>query len=141
MANDTQILNLDNPKTRAMLCGWVQSIRGIHRVSIRKAHRGRTLSQNAYLWGVVYPAVRAGLNEAWGEDMNVDEVHEWMKARFLARPVVNRQTGECMGERPGSSAGLDVSEFCRYVDQVINFAAEWLNVTVPPSDEYAPASR
>lgn len=116
-----------------MLIARIESSRGLHRVQLRPAKRGRTLTQNAYLWGVVYPAVLEGLEDRWGESMTIDDVHAWMKARFLSEPVVNRLTGEVVGERPGSSGRLSVDQFCQYLDKVIRWARDELGVIVPPA--------
>ena len=65
-----------------------------------------------------------------GVKLTVDEVHEFLKAKFLDKPVVNRETGECMGIRAGSTAKLDVAEMVTYLDSCILFAAEYLGVEV-----------
>ena len=37
---------------------------GSYALKIRKLHKARTLNQNDYLWGVVYPALLDGLIDA-----------------------------------------------------------------------------
>src|SRR5690554_6811916 len=117
MANDTIILNLDQPKQKQMLIGWIKALKGVHRVKIAKVRKHRSLNQNAYYWGVVIPHVIAGIEEAWGETLDPEALHEWMKAKFIPlEPIVNRKTGELMGKRVASSAALTTTEFADYLD-------------------------
>lgn len=132
---DRAILDLSDPKQRKMLINHINSLDGKHWVEITRCRRQRSLNQNAYLWGVVYPAVAAGLEEAWGESLAVEEVHDWLKNRFNSRLIVNRNTGEVLGRRPASTADLDTGEFGEYLDKVIRFAAEQLGVVVPSPDD------
>lgn len=129
-----QIYNLDKPTQRTSLMNVINAWTGMVRVSIKKAHRGRTLNQNGYYWAAILPAIRDGMEEMWGENLSVDEVHLFLRSRFLDKPVVNRETGEQMGSTAGSTAKLDVSEFVTYLDSCIKFAGEYLNVEVPEAD-------
>ena len=129
--SDEIILNFDDSKVRTMVSQWIKALRGTHRVRIRKAYKGRSLPQNAYLWGVVYPCLCKGLSEAWGEDMTVEEVHELMRSKFNTVLIVNRNTGEIKGTRPRTTTTLDTKEFGVYIDNCIRFGAEFLNVEIP----------
>lgn len=136
MPKDFAILDMSNPKHRKMLVSHIGTLKGKHWVDIRRCRKQRTMSQNAYMWAVVYPAVKAGLEDAWGETLTVDDVHEWLRGRFNCKAVVNRATGEIKGRCPQSTASLDVSQFGEYLDKVIRFAGEELGVDVPTPDEY-----
>lgn len=131
MSHDSVTLDLSNAKHRQMLVGWIKSLKGFHHISIKQVRANRSLDQNAYYWGVVLPAVANGLQEAWGEAMSVDDCHEWLKARFNSRVLVNKATGEVKGRQPQSTANLDTKEFGEYLDKVIKFAGEQLGVEVP----------
>lgn len=107
---------------------------GFYEVTIRK-HKGvRTSEQNRYLWGVVYPCMLEGLQEAGWELTDVEEVHEYMKSAFLGRKVLNRNTGEVLslGE---STSGLSRAEFVAYVEKLREYSSEYLHVYIPSSDE------
>lgn len=137
MAKDTAILDLSNDETKKMLRKVIQHSEGLHWVSITRCRDQRSLKQNAYLWSVVNPAVARGMNEAWGETVSPEEAHEYLKARFISRTLVNHNTGEVQGYTVGSSASLDTAEFGEYLDKVILFAAEFLNVEIPPPSTMA----
>lgn len=138
---DAIIIDLSNPKQRAMLLGYIKGLKGIHRVKITRCRNQRSMAQNAYLWAVVYPAVANGLEEAWGERLSVEEVHEWCKGRFNSRLIVDRNTGDVKGRRPVSTTALDTAQCTEYIEKIIRFAAEDLGVEVPPATPAKEASR
>ena len=138
MPKDVQIIDLGNAKQRQMVLAFIKAQpAGLYWFDLRRCKDQRSLAQNAYLWGVVYPAVARGVSEAWGERITVDEAHEMLKRRFLAKPIINRRNGELMECSTGSSASLDVSEFGEYLDKISKFAAEFLGVEIPQSDRMA----
>lgn len=128
------IINFDDPLQRARMLQSVQSLRGTYRVVIARLRRGRTLNQNAWYWACIIPYVAGGLETAWGETLDKDQVHMFLRQKFLSRSVVNHHTGEVAGETCRSSAGLTVEEFTRYVEEVRKFAAESLGVDIPSPD-------
>lgn len=97
-----------------------------------KRHRGkRTDPQNRYYWGLVVPAVRAGLIALGWEDMTNDELaHEYLKYKFGKTEHVNKHTGEvvCL---PTSTAEMNTLEFTEYIEQVREWAAKDLYITIP----------
>jgi len=103
--------------------------------TVRKAVDRRSNPQNRYYWGIVIPAIKAGLKDG-GMVLQTNEVHELLKFRFLKedRPIGN--DGEFI-TIPGSTAVLDVDEFVAYTDRCIQFAAEYLNVNIPAPGEQA----
>ena len=81
-------------------------------LTLRTLRNKRTLSQNAYYWGVVV----AILAEHFGYES--DELHEALKLKFLKThedsplPTVK------------STAKLSIGEFCDYIDTVTRWAAQ-----------------
>lgn len=106
---------------------------GSYALKIRKLHKARTLNQNDYLWGVVYPALLDGLLAAGWEFTSVEQVHAFFKGLLTSEKVVNRHTGEVV-ELPGSTASMDTAEFSAYVDRLREYARKWLNVDIPEPD-------
>lgn len=107
---------------------------GFYEVTVRRHKSVRTSEQNRYLWGVVYPCMLEGLQDAGWELTDVEEVHEYMKSVFLGRKVLNRSTGEVLslGE---STRDLSRAEFVAYVEKLREFSSEYLHVCIPSSDE------
>lgn len=101
-------------------------------VSPRKV---RSLKQNAFYWGVVVEMVRDGLRDAGFEGVkSKEDAHEVMKALFLKRSVVNVNTGELVMIH-GSTADLLTQQFNEYINQVLQWAAEYLGIVIPLPDE------
>ncbi len=134
MPTDTAILDFDEPKARQLAVNMIRAARGPHRFKLSKVKRARSLKANAYMWGVVYPTVQAGIEEAWGESITLDEVHLLMKKRFLSRPLVDRNTGEQVDEIIGSTSSSDTDQFSEYLNNVIKFCGEQFGVEVPTPD-------
>ena len=107
---------------------------GSYMLSITKQRKGRTLNQNEWLWGCVYPILLAGLLEAGWEFTSVEQVHEFFKKLLAQDRVVNYSTGEIV-EIPKSTATMDTQQFSTYVDKLREYAEEFLNVTIPTPDK------
>lgn len=103
---------------------------GCYMLTITKQRRGRTLNQNDWLWGCVYPILLDGLLDAGWEFTSVEQVHEFFKKQMAQDKVVNYSTGEIV-EIPRSTATMDTQQFSMYVDALRTFAEEFLNVTIP----------
>lgn len=103
---------------------------GSYALKIRKLHKARTLNQNDYLWGVVYPALLDGLIDAGWEFTSCEQVHENFKAIMASEKVVNRDTGEVI-EFPGSTAAMNTVQFSAYVDKLRDYAREYLGTDIP----------
>ncbi len=102
-------------------------------ITIEKKKKTRSLSQNAYYFGVVIPMIQAGLKEQ-GMKMLKDEVNELLKSKFLQREIVNENDGEIFKYVAGSSE-LSTSEFMDYIAEIQQFAAEYLNINIPSPGE------
>lgn len=103
---------------------------GCYMLTITKQRRGRTLNQNDWLWGCVYPILLDGLLDAGWEFTSVEQVHEFFKKQMAQDKVVNYSTGEIV-EIPRSTATMDTQQFSMYVDALRTYAEEFLNVTIP----------
>lgn len=107
---------------------------GSYMLSITKQKRGRTLNQNEWLWGCVYPILLDGLLDAGWEFTSVEQVHEFLKKLMAHDRVVNYDTGEIV-EIPKSTATMDTQQFSTYIDKLREYAEEFLNVTIPDPDK------
>ena len=107
---------------------------GCYMINITKQRKGRTLNQNDWLWGCVYPILLDGLLDAGWEFTSVEQVHEFFKKQMAQDKVVNFTTGEIV-EIPKSTATMDTQQFSMYVDALRAYADEFLNVTIPEPDK------
>lgn len=129
--------NLSLAEHSRMLVSYVKALRGVHRVEITKVRAPHSDPQRRYYRGVVVPCVALGLLEAWGEEMDLEETHIWLRKKFLTVPLVDRTTGEVVDDRVRSTTELDTAEFSSYLDEIIRFAADKLSTEVPPAAQYA----
>lgn len=104
------------------------------RVSLKlsEAKKRRSISQNAYYWGVVVPAVQ-GLLEQHGNTYEPEEIHEFLKARVggLRKVVIAPGGPEIVTQ---STARLSTTEFQEYLAKVVAWAAEF-DLQIPEPNE------
>ena len=99
-------------------------------VTIRRKRKHRSDPQNRYYWGVVVEMIRAGMKDM-GDELTPDQVHEFLKWRFLRVQKIDETTGELLYEYAGSTTKLGTVEFSEYVEKCCQFAAEYLGVSIP----------
>lgn len=98
-------------------------------LTIEKKKKKRSLSQNAYYFGVVCSLVKNGMNE-FGSEYDIEETHEFLKSRFNLKEVVNTNTGE-VTKIPFSTTKLNTIEFMTYIERIQRFASEELGIIIP----------
>jgi len=123
-----------NPSLDLFFERFFQLPNGDYIFTVTPNRKTRSNQQNAYLWGVVYPAVLLGLKDAGWEITHEEQVHEYCKQAFAAREVINKDTGEVLS-LPSSTARMQTAEFNVYVDKIKAFALEYLNITIPEPNE------
>ena len=123
-----------NPSLDLFFERFYQLPNGDYIFTVTPNRKTRSNQQNAYLWGVVYPAVLLGLKDAGWEITHEEQVHEYCKQAFAAREVINKATGEVLS-LPSSTARMQTAEFNVYVDKIKAFALEYLNITIPEPNE------
>jgi hypothetical protein len=75
------------------------------------------------------------MEDVLGERISPEKTHAFLKGRFLKEPLVNRKTGEIVGETVESIGGMDTRDLSEYIDKVKLFASEYLGVTVREADK------
>lgn len=123
-----------NPSLDLFFERFFQLPNGDYIFTVTPNRKTRSNQQNAYLWGIVYPAVLFGLQDAGWEITDEEQVHEYCKQAFAAREVINKDTGEVLS-LPSSTARMQTAEFNVYVDKIKAFALEYLNITIPEPNE------
>lgn len=126
------IIDMDDAKQRATLINSLRTLRGEHRVEIKRYRVVRSKQQNDYLWSVVYPAFVQFRNEQ-GEDFESDDAHRMFGLKFLRKPIIDKETGEILGQTIRSTTTLDVAEFSEYVEKIIAWLADY-GIEVPPAE-------
>lgn len=116
---------LDLPRTH----GWC--------VAITEQKHKRSLEQNAYLWGVVYPAILQGGGETLGGWRDTD-LHEYFLGEWSGWDVIDGFGYKRKRPRLRSSK-LSKSEFMDYVAFIQQKMAE-LGIVIPDSNDLPESS-
>ncbi|MEX6691226.1 hypothetical protein QTN47_27200 [Danxiaibacter flavus] len=96
-------------------------------------YRVRSLNQNDYYWSVVVPAVRSALKDVgYSEIKNDKQAHEFMKAMFLAERDISLDMLSKLEEKKLTTTTLSTLQFNGYVEDIIQWAAEYLGIVIPP---------
>lgn len=103
---------------------------GVYRIEVKKVRKNRSLDQNGWLWGCIYPLLLNALNAAGWEILTVNQVHEFFKQLMAKQTVLNKQTGEIV-EIPWSTAEMDTVQFSTYCEALRDYAREYLGVEIP----------
>ena len=120
---------------------WMRNaLDGIYRIEVKKVRKPRSLDQNGWLFGCIYPILLDALLEAGWEFVSVEQVHEFFKAQMTADKVVNKHTGEIV-EFPCSTATMDTVTFSTYCEKLREYAKEFLNVDIPDPDNIGEAMK
>jgi hypothetical protein len=97
-------------------------------ITVSKKYKKRSINQNAYYFGVVVTEIRDRLNEL-GHNVTLDLTHEMLKARFNSQESFNEATGEVFNF-PKSTTEMNTEEFCEYIDKIIIFAKQSLDIDI-----------
>lgn len=111
------------------------------RVTAEPLKAPRTLSQNAYLWGVCYPLMseRSGYEASELHEYLLGEFYGWVDKRVPKKPS-NPRGKESVPRRTtttdekGKRSVLSTKQFADYVEFVQRFAAEKLMLVIPDPD-------
>ena len=111
------------------------ALSGEYVCTVQRKQRRRTTPQNKYLWGVVYPMLLTGLQQAGWEFTDCEQVHHFFKQHVAGESFINRKTGEVV-TLPNSTAAMTTQEFETYIDRLRNYSAQYLNIEIPePQNE------
>ena len=93
----------------------------------------RSSPQNRYYWGGVIPIIQYGMQEV-GVKMSHDQIHELLKYKFLIQDVVT-DDGEILMQTIGSTTKLNTVKFNEYIDNIREWAWEYLSIEVPEPNQ------
>jgi hypothetical protein len=92
-------------------------------VTVEKEKRKRSNQQNKYYWGVILQLIA----EHTGEDP--ENLHEVLKAHFAPKHVVGNIV------IPSATRYLDTIDFSLFVEKVVRWAGEELQIVIPAPGE------
>lgn len=108
-------------------------------ITITPRKKTRSLSQNAYYFGVVIPAVQAVFNEA-GNNLDSEDVHAFLKSEIGKMTIYVRMPNGEFRPIVGSTKTMTTTEFEEYLEKIRAWAADpvaGLGVTIAlPNEEF-----
>jgi len=91
----------------------------------------RSNQANRYYWGIVVEIIYRALKES-GWEITREGTHEMLRFRFLREDRPLGEHGDEFVTTVKSTTELDRDEFRAYIERCVQFAAEYLNVVIPP---------
>lgn len=128
------IADLDVADNKRRLMAQVGTLKGLYRVSLEPARPSRSNRANSWYWACIVGSFVQYLNE---QDYNIttpDEAHSLLKARFLARTIMDKD-GKVIGRMVGSTTDLDTSGFHDYCERCRTWLADFFGIIVPDPGE------
>ena len=102
-------------------------------VTVKSVGKRRSSKANRYYRGVVVPLIAQAMADAWGEEVDDDEAHEFLKIRFNLRTIEAEKTTI---ELAGSTTRLTTDEFAVYVDKCRHWACQFFNINIPDPEKF-----
>lgn len=96
----------------------------------------RTLPQNAYIHGVLFPELANAFKDAGYEGIDAQLAKDIAKKEFLTKQIVNSETGE-VKEYVKDTSKLSTLEMNEFIESVIRYAAVNMNYEIPYPNENA----
>lgn len=101
-------------------------------LTIDKCSSKRSNQQNSYIH-FLFSVLTDALNDL-GNELNMLEVKDMMKAKYLLVDVVNEKTGEVLGQRIKGTSECTTVELNDFFENVIRWASE-LGIVLPYPNE------
>lgn len=98
-------------------------------VTVQPYRKIRSLSQNAWYWGVIVPMVAQQLSQGRTFELSEEQTHYILRSAFLGLLETP------LGPVPESSTGLTTAEFSEYCEKIIAHAATEWALRIPTPDE------
>lgn len=123
-------LNFDDPNQKRDFLRMAGAWRGRMVVEFKPDQPRRSNKQNARHWAAVVPAFQEYLRQQ-GESLSAEECHELLKARVLGtRQLIDKATGEVIGEVSKRSSTLDIGEFSEFTALAEAWLRDYFNIII-----------
>lgn len=101
-------------------------------LSLGRAKKKRSIPQLRYLFGVVYKMIDEAVP---GQMRSKDDWHAFFKMEFYSKVVFVAGKERLI---PGSTKEMDTLDLMEFTDKVVQWAAENLNLIIPPPNTAEP---
>lgn len=105
------------------------------KITVERNRVKRSQPQNAYYWSVVLPYVRDGFidvgNVLQRNGESIMLVHELMKEKFIGNGKEIADKHGQVHKLKSTTTALTKDEFSEYIDNIKQWSAEYLNISIP----------
>jgi Ser-tRNA(Ala) deacylase AlaX len=102
-------------------------------ITIHRLRSKRSSQQNKYLH-VLFTIFKDALNDL-GNEFTMQQVKDLCKRKFLSFDLVDKSTGEVIGEDIRHTSSLNKTEFNEFIESIIRWAASFFNIVLPYPSE------
>jgi hypothetical protein len=99
------------------------------KISFEKLTSKGSNAQFGLLYGYIYPTIKERLEDMGYEDLTIENLDYMFKEQFATQEVVNVLTGE-ITKRIKSKAEFTKTEFKEYIDKILKFCSEKLEIII-----------
>lgn len=99
-------------------------------VTVEPRRNTRSIPQNRYLWGVLYPIAAKSLSEVWGERVSIEDTHLFFRLKFWYVERVDVETAE-ITKLPKSTTQMSTMDMMMYQDECRQWISQYLSVNIP----------
>lgn len=136
--SDKHVYIIQNVDDKRKIMSHIGALKGPHKIHIQSCRPTRSLSQQAYYWGVHIPMFTAWITENWGQATSGLDAHEILKQKYLRKTIIDPNTGEAF-DTVRSTTQLSTLEFTQFLEHVEEFLADYCGLVVPPAGVYESA--
>jgi hypothetical protein len=127
-----QLINFDDAGAKRELLSRLGALRGPYRVEVTRLRPRRTDRQNRWYWPAIVTPFAQYLSAQDYDVTSPEQAHAILKERFLRIEVVNKTTGEVIGQRVRSTTELSIEEFGDYCDRCAAWLSEFFGIVIQP---------
>ena len=130
--------NVENGKVisnRKLLADTLATFSGRISITIQKVKKVRSNQQNRYLHAAFTILSTELINYTGDERYTAVMVKDIVKCKFLTVDMINESSGEVIGTRIKSTTELSTLEMNEFIENMIRWAAEQFNITIPYPNE------
>lgn len=102
-------------------------------VTIEKKKSKRSNAQNSFYWVAIVPTMLEGFLSL-GHEMDLESTHEFIKAKFNYKELVNVDTGQ-VEKVPMSTTNISKIAFSEMIDKANMFAIDWFGFNLPEAGQ------
>lgn len=98
-------------------------------MTVEPHRQARSLSQNAWYWACIVPAIAQQLSMMAGHEIDPETAHDVLKSAFIGTEDTP------LGKAPKSSKALDIEQFSDYCEKIRAYAATEYGMFIPGPNE------